>query len=111
MLRLHFVTRGVELSDLTSSVIPLVRFLMEIQTMKRLLVVTAVVMLSASTMGCGCWPRGYMWRRAMCSDPCAPGVGAAVVPGVTYGDPYVSYGDPYLAPPPAIETVPGPVIE
>ncbi len=101
VLRLHFARRGVELSGLKEWTIPRISFLMEIQTMKRLLVITAVVMLSTSAIGCGCRPWGYWLRRAACCNAYGP-----AGPTVTYADPYLA--DPYLAPP-TIEIVPGPV--
>ena len=102
MLRLHFVKGGVELSGLKTSTIPLVRFLTEIQTMKRLLVVAVVVMLSTSAVGCGCRPWGYWWRRAMRCDNYGQAVGVTAAPVMTYSD-------PYLAPSPAFDIVPGPI--
>ena len=69
--------------------------------MKRLLVVTAVVMLSTSAVGCGCRPWGYWWRRATCCNVSAPTACGTFAPSA------ITYADPYLAPP-AIEVMPGP---
>jgi len=45
--------------------------------MKKVLVLTAVVVLIGSTVGCRCrWP----WRRAEVCDPCAPPVCATPCP-------------------------------
>lgn len=66
--------------------------------MKRLLILTAVLMLTASSVGCRCCD--WMWRGAAW-NPCAP--------MVTYGEPCppVDPCDPCATPAPTL--TPGPV--
>ena len=73
--------------------------------MKRLLVLTALAAVTASSSGCWHWFN----RGGSCGAPAAPACGS------TYGAPVTTYGgDPYMAPPgvapPAATYVqPGPV--
>ncbi len=70
--------------------------------MKKLLILTAVLMLTSSAVGCRCCD--WLWRGAAYNNPCTP--------AVTYGDPYQSNNpcDPCATGAPAITPGPAPYI-
>jgi hypothetical protein len=96
-LRLHIVGRVVELCDPTASPGNTGFSERESQAMKRLLILTALSLVTATSAGCWHWFN----RGAQC-NPCAP----AAAP---YTDPCMSapgVGDPTMYPSPVVQTVP-----
>lgn len=96
-LRLHIAGCVVELFDSTASPGNTGFSERERQAMKRLLILTALALVTASTAGCWHW-----FNRGSRCDPCAPTTGA-------YADPCMSapgVGDPNMLPAPVIQTLP-----
>jgi hypothetical protein len=96
-LRLHIVGRVVELFDPTASPGNTGFSERERQAMKRLLILTALALVTATSGGCWHWFN----RGAQC-NPCAPAT-------TGYADPCMSapgVGDPTMLPSPVIQTGP-----
>jgi hypothetical protein len=97
VLRLHIVGRGVELTWHMPELTERTSFYLEICAMKKLLIVTAIVMLTSSTVGCKCCR--WLWRGDsynQCTPVCAP-----VCPPVCPTNPCDPCATPSVQPGPA----------
>jgi hypothetical protein len=95
--RLHIAARVVELFDPTASPGNTGFSERETRAMKRLMILTTLALVTASTAGCWHW-----FNRGTQCDPCAPVAGAYADPCM--GAPSVS--GPNMLPSPVVQTVP-----